>query len=73
MCNCGKSKISNVGSNSVTPTVQTCQYTEEQLNNLLLVAEPTEVPLVQSQLNLYSSNCNMYFNLIQPLLTKYSI
>ena len=74
MCNCNKGNTEIVpGSAYVAPVPLNCQYTEAQLDALLLVANPQEMPLVISQKNLYSVDCHRFFNLVQPLLIKYNL
>lgn len=71
-CGCGGNS-SGVAPTRLTPIVQTCTYTLEQLNSLLGVVQPTELSIVTSQINVYNTNCNMFSNIITPLLTFYNL
>lgn len=72
-CGCGSKSSSTGGSYTPPPVVQTCEYSLIKLNELLLVSAANESNIVQSQINIYNSNCNMFRNVIVPLFTKYDI
>lgn len=72
-CGCSSKSSSSGSSYTPTPVVQTCEYSLIKLNELLLVAAVNESNIVQSQINIYNSNCNMFRNVIVPLFTKYDI
>ena len=72
-CGCAKSSNSG-GTNFSPPTLpQICEYSLPRLEELLLVSVTHERNIVQSQINIYSANCNMFRNIVIPLFTKYSI
>lgn len=70
----GCSKCQANRGNYVQPNRNTeCSYTLENLNSLLAVVAPNEVPVVISQINVYSAKCNVFRNLVLPLFDKYEI
>ena len=70
---CGCSKSSGVAPTQLAPIIQTCTYTLQQLNDLLIVCSPTEKSIVSSQINVYGTNCTMFSNIITPLLVTYNL
>lgn len=73
MCNCGKSKNPSGNGQVVQTTAQTCEYTLIQLNALKAVATVQENSIVNSQINTYVINCNLFRSTIIPLLDFYNL
>lgn len=82
-CNCGNSYVQystvNKNSNSSTNIVTSCTYSLEELNkilNYLIDNIPNNtyiISIVQSQINVYNSNCNKFISIIEQSINIDSI
>jgi hypothetical protein len=71
---CQQKTYNGSGGQYLQPTLpQTCEYSLIRLNELLAVSQVNESNIIQSQINVYTVNCNMFRNVIIPLFTIYSI
>lgn len=74
MCSCGKTTSNPSGGGVVIPSIpQTCDYTLAQLSALKLVATVQENSIVNSQINTYAINCNLFRSTIIPMLQFYGL
>ena len=72
MCACkNKPNPANAPRTYQKPVQEECNYTLEQVKNLLPLVTPKEFPYVRSQVNVYSNRCNALKDVINGLITKY--
>ena len=51
-------------------TPQVCTYTLDELKEMLLVSQSPLKNYIQSQINVYATNCNIYVPRIESLINR---